>query len=116
MNHDQSLHYRLSVHLVCRFAGHATMTAPDEIAEQALIQISREQRTALARTIKPVYPRGFFTPSGRPVSIRAMSRALREIRRRGVNLEYPGWEWYPVRGATIIRDFQNGIDDRINRR
>lgn len=92
------------------------MTAPDEIAEQASIQISREQRTALARTIKPVYPRGFFTPSGRPVSIRAMSHALREIRRRGVDLEYPGWEWYPVRGATIIRDFHNGLNDRINRR
>ncbi len=92
------------------------MTASDEIAEQASIQISREQRAALVRTIRPVYPRGFFTPSGRPVSIRTMSHALREIRRRGVDLEYPGWEWYPMRGTEIIRDFQNGLDDRINRR
>jgi hypothetical protein len=116
MNHDQSLHNRLSVHPVRRLVGRAAMTAPDEIAEQASIQISREQRAALVRTIRPVYPRGFFTPSGRPVSIRTMSHALREIRRRDIDLEYPGWEWYPMRGTEIIRDFQNGLDDRINRR
>jgi hypothetical protein len=92
------------------------MTTPDAIAEAATLQISSAQRVALRSTFKPVYPRGFFTPDGRPVSIRTMARALREIRARGVDKEFPGWEWFPVRGATIIRDFQDGLNDRINRR
>ena len=61
------------------------------------------------------YPRFFMTPEGRPVSIRAMARALRIIR-ANPGAEYPGWDWFPVPGHYILREFRRGLDDRINQR
>lgn len=62
-----------------------------------------------------VYPRYFKTPTGRPVSIATMSKALRAIRQKP-DADYPGWEWYPLPGYYILRSFRDGIHDRINRR
>lgn len=64
---------------------------------------------------KSTYPRAFATPAGRMVSVSTMARALRTIR-RAPEAEYDGWEWYPVPGWQILRDFRDGLDDRINRR
>lgn len=64
---------------------------------------------------KSVYPRYFKTQAGRPISIATMSKALRTIRQKP-DADYPGWEWYAVSGYTIIRDFRDGMHDRINRR
>lgn len=66
-------------------------------------------------TGRAIYPRYFKTPDGRPVSIAKMAAALREIR-KAPDRDYPGWEWFPVNGWSIIRDFQDGLNDRINRR
>lgn len=90
--------------------------SPLDIDIDVSIQLSQEQRKVMRQMFKPVYPRGFYTPDGRPVSIRKMAQALREIRKRGVENDFPGWEWFPVKGATIIRDFRDGLNDRINRR
>lgn len=65
--------------------------------------------------IHPIYPRGFLTPEGRPVSVRAMSNALRAIR-ANPDAEYPGWNWFPTPGRMILREFRRGMHDRINRR
>lgn len=62
-----------------------------------------------------VYPKYFKTPEGRPVSIRTMGKALRAIR-KNPGADYPGWDWFPVPGHYILREFQRGMDDRINRR
>jgi hypothetical protein len=56
-----------------------------------------------------------MTPEGRRVSITGMARALRKIR-ANPDAEYPGWEWYEVPGHFIIREFQRGLDWRINMR
>lgn len=66
-------------------------------------------------TGKSVRPAYFKTPAGRSVSIATMVRALRTIR-QNPDADYPGWEWYAVSGHTIIRDFRDGMHDRINRR
>lgn len=61
------------------------------------------------------YPRAFRLPSGRYVRARTLMNALREIRKAPEH-EYPGWDWFPVRGDWIIREVLRGVDDRINRR
>lgn len=63
----------------------------------------------------PIYPRGFVTPAGRPVSIATMARALRAIR-ANPGADYPGWDWFEVQGYAILRAFHDGLNDRINRR
>lgn len=60
-------------------------------------------------------PRYFKTPEGRAVSIRTMGNALRVIR-GNPDADYPGWDWFPVSGHFIIREFRRGLHDRINRR
>lgn len=64
---------------------------------------------------KPIYPRGFLTPEGRPISIRTMAAALRVIR-ANPSAEYPGWNWYATPGYFILQEFRSGMHDRINRR
>lgn len=64
---------------------------------------------------QPIYPRAFKTPEGHPVSIRTMARALRIIR-QNPGADYPGWDWFPVPGYFILREFRRGLHDRINRR
>lgn len=66
-------------------------------------------------TDNSIYPRYFKTPEGRPVSIRKMQAALREIR-KAPDRDYPGWDWFPVPGHYILRSVMDGINDRINRR
>lgn len=63
----------------------------------------------------PIYPRGFLTPEGRPVSIRTMAQALRTIR-ADPDRDYTGWNWFPTPGHHILAEFRRGLDDRINRR
>lgn len=60
-------------------------------------------------------PRYFKTPEGRTVSIRTMANALCVIR-KNPDAEYPGWDWFPVPGHYILREFHRGLNDRINRR
>lgn len=61
------------------------------------------------------YPKFFATPAGRPVSIRTMAKALRQIK-GDPYADYPGWEWFPIPGHWIIRSFRAGIHHRINMR
>lgn len=67
------------------------------------------------REQKPIYPRAFLTPEGRPVSIRSMANALRVIR-SAPDQDYPGWNWFPTPGHHILAEFRRGLNDRINRR
>lgn len=64
---------------------------------------------------QPTHPRAFKTPEGRAVSISTMARALRVIR-KNPDADYPGWDWFPVPGHYILREFRRGLHDRINRR
>lgn len=64
---------------------------------------------------RSAYPKYFKTPEGRPVSIAKMAIALKTIR-KNPDAEYPGWDWFPVPGHYIIREFQRGLNDRINMR
>lgn len=64
---------------------------------------------------RAAYPRQFATPEGRRVSIKAMAAALRVIRAKP-DADYPGWDWFPVPGHFILRDFRRGMHDRINLR
>lgn len=61
------------------------------------------------------YPRYFKTPEGRPVSIARMGAALRVIR-SAPDADYPGWNWFPISGHAIVREFRRGMHDRINMR
>lgn len=65
--------------------------------------------------MKPIYPKAFLTPEGRPVSIRTMANALRAIR-SNPDADYVGWDWFAVPGYFIQREFRRGLHDRINRR
>lgn len=64
---------------------------------------------------RAAYPRYFKTPEGWPVSIVRMAIALRAIR-SNPDADYPGWDWYPVPGHFIVRNFMRGLHDRINMR
>lgn len=66
-------------------------------------------------TTKPIYPRGFLTPEGHPISVRTMAHALRTIR-QNPDQEYRGWNWFPTSGHHILAEFRRGLMDRINRR
>jgi hypothetical protein len=61
------------------------------------------------------YPRAFYTPEGRAVSIRTMAKALRTIR-AAPEKDYPGWNWFATPGHFILREFRRGLHDRINQR
>jgi hypothetical protein len=64
---------------------------------------------------RPLYPRAFLTPECRPVSIKAMGKALSVIR-QDPDADYPGWSWFPTQGHHILAEFHRGLNDRINRR
>lgn len=64
---------------------------------------------------KSAYPRYFKTPEGRPVKIRVMAAALRQIR-KFPDKEYRGWNWFPTTGHMIVKSFRDGLQDRINMR
>lgn len=66
-------------------------------------------------TDKPLYPRSFLTPEGKPISIAGMARALRVIR-ANPSVDVTGWEWFPVSGHAVVSEFMSGLNDRINRR
>jgi hypothetical protein len=61
------------------------------------------------------YPEFFRTPEGRAVSIRKMAIALKAIR-GNPDVDYPGWNWFPTPGHHIVRNFRDGLNDRINKR
>lgn len=67
------------------------------------------------RNMRSPYPKYFTTPEGRPVSIKTMGKALREIR-KAPDKEYPGWDWFAVPGHMILASFRRGMHDRINLR
>lgn len=62
-----------------------------------------------------LYPKIFITPDDRHVSIKTMAQALKIIR-QNPDAEYPGWEWFSVKGYFILAEFRRGLNDRINRR
>lgn len=64
---------------------------------------------------RAAYPQYFKTPEGRPISVRRLAKALRQIH-KDPGKDYPGWDWFPVPGHFIIREVLRGIHDRINMR
>ena len=65
--------------------------------------------------MKAAYPKYFLTPSGKPVSAKALENACKAIRQAPAN-EYPGWDWFPQTGYHILREVMSGIHHRINMR
>jgi hypothetical protein len=64
---------------------------------------------------KPAYPKGFVTPEGRAVSIRAMAKALKFCH-SNPDKDIKGWNWFPTQARFVTRDFMRGLHDRINQR